>query len=94
MVSILSSYDNVPKGYRKVYIRMRSIQRSELQNLIQELESKTALLYVVDHTENSREIYPLLTSAPTVHPLINAAHQALAKLRVTIKELPPLKKVA
>ncbi len=38
--------------------------------------------------------HPLLTSAPTVHPLINAAHQALAKLRVTIRELPPLKKVA
>jgi len=25
--------------------------------------------------------HPLLTSAPTVHPLINAAHMALAKLR-------------
>ena len=25
--------------------------------------------------------HPLLTSAPTVHPLINAAHQALAKMR-------------
>jgi NADPH-dependent 2,4-dienoyl-CoA reductase/sulfur reductase-like enzyme len=29
--------------------------------------------------------HPLLTSAPTVHPMINAAHQALAKLRATIK---------
>jgi NADPH-dependent 2,4-dienoyl-CoA reductase/sulfur reductase-like enzyme len=29
--------------------------------------------------------HPLLTSAPTVHPIINAAHQALAKLRATIK---------
>ncbi|WP_319405469.1 FAD-dependent oxidoreductase [uncultured Desulfosarcina sp.] len=29
--------------------------------------------------------HPLLTSAPTVHPLINAAHQALAKLRATIR---------
>ena len=38
--------------------------------------------------------HPLLTSAPTVHPTINAAHQALAKLRVTIRDLPPLKKVA
>jgi NADH oxidase (H2O2-forming) len=38
--------------------------------------------------------HPLLTSSPTVHPLINTAHQALAKLRVTIRELPPLKKVA
>lgn len=27
--------------------------------------------------------HPLLTSAPTMHPLINAAHQALAKLRAT-----------
>ena len=25
--------------------------------------------------------HPLLTPAPTVHPVINAAHQALAKLR-------------
>lgn len=29
--------------------------------------------------------HPLLTSAPTVHPVIGAAHQALAKLRATIK---------
>ena len=34
--------------------------------------------------------HPLLTSAPTVHPLITAAHQDLAKLRVTIKEFPQL----
>ena len=29
--------------------------------------------------------HPLLTPAPTVHPLVNAAHQALSKLRTTIK---------
>jgi len=57
MVSILSSYDEVPEGYRKAYLRMRSIQRSELKKLIQELESKAGLLYMVDHTENNREIY-------------------------------------
>jgi NADPH-dependent 2,4-dienoyl-CoA reductase/sulfur reductase-like enzyme len=28
--------------------------------------------------------HPLLTSAPTVHPVINAAHQALAKLREAV----------
>ncbi len=38
--------------------------------------------------------HPLLTSAPTVHPLINAAHQALAKLRTIVIEPPQLKKVA
>ena len=57
MVSILTSYDDVPEGYRKVYIRMRSIERSKLKNLIQELESKAGLLYMVDHRENNREIF-------------------------------------
>jgi acetoin utilization protein AcuB len=57
MVSILSSYDNVPEGYRKVYIRMRSIERAKLQNLVPDLVSKAELLYMVDHTENNREIY-------------------------------------
>ena len=57
MVSILTSYDEAPEGYRKVYIRMRSIERSELQKLIQELESKAGLLYMVDHTQNNRKIF-------------------------------------
>ena len=57
MVSILSSYDEVPEGYRKVYIRMRGIERSELQKLIQKLESKAGLLYMIDHTEDNREIF-------------------------------------
>jgi acetoin utilization protein AcuB len=57
MVSILSSYDEVPAGSRKVYIRMRSIERSQLQNLIQELATKVRLLYMVDHTSNNREIF-------------------------------------
>ena len=38
--------------------------------------------------------HPLLTSAPTVHPVINAAHLALAKLRSAVIEPPALKKVA
>jgi NADH oxidase (H2O2-forming) len=38
--------------------------------------------------------HPLLTSAPTVHPVIIAAHQALAKLRAAGRELPPIKKAA
>ena len=57
MVSILTSYDDVAEGYRKVYIRMRRIERSDLQKLMQELESKAGLLYMVDHTENNRRIF-------------------------------------
>ena len=41
MVSILTSYDDVPEGYRKVYIRMRNIERSKIKNMIQELRIKS-----------------------------------------------------
>jgi len=57
MVSILTSYDDVPEGYRKVYIRMRSIERARLQMLIKDLSTKATLLYMVDRRENKREIY-------------------------------------
>lgn len=57
MVSILTSYDDVPEGYRKVYIRMRSIERSRLQKLKERLSENAALLYMIDQRENNREIY-------------------------------------
>lgn len=57
MVSILSSYDDVSEGYRKVYIRMRSIDRPRLQKLKEELSQKAVLIYMVDHRENKREIF-------------------------------------
>ena len=57
MVSILTSYDRVPDGYRRVYIRMRNIERSKLQKLKERLLAKASLLYMIDHQENNREIY-------------------------------------
>jgi acetoin utilization protein AcuB len=57
MVSILSSYENVPAGYRKVYIRMHGIERSKLPILKQELSNTATLLYLVDHRENKREVF-------------------------------------
>ena len=57
MVSILSSYEDVPEGYRKVYIRMRSIERPKLQKLKEELSRTAALIYMIDHRENTREIF-------------------------------------
>ena len=38
--------------------------------------------------------HPMLTSAPTVHPIINAAHEALTKLRAEMIEPGHYKKVA
>jgi acetoin utilization protein AcuB len=57
MVSILTSYENVPAGYRKVYIRMHGVERSRLKNLKEELARTATLLYLVDHRENRREIF-------------------------------------
>jgi len=57
MATILTSYDGVKAGYRKVYIRMYNINRSKLEQLKEELEEKGTLLYMVDLRENKREIY-------------------------------------
>jgi acetoin utilization protein AcuB len=57
LASVLSSYENVPKDYRKVYIRVYDMDRSRLENLKAELRSKASLLYMVDHRENRREVY-------------------------------------
>ncbi|MCU0605296.1 MAG: CBS and ACT domain-containing protein [Desulfobacterales bacterium] len=57
MVSILSSYEKVPEGFRKVYIRMYGLDRSKLPALKEELAKVATLLYLVDHRENRREIY-------------------------------------
>jgi acetoin utilization protein AcuB len=57
MVSILSAYERVPEGYRKVYIRNYGIERSKVPQLKEDLKSKATLLYMVDHQENRREIY-------------------------------------
>jgi acetoin utilization protein AcuB len=59
MATILTSYDGVKAGYRKVYIRMYNINRSKLAQMIEELKEKGTLLYVVDFRENKREIYAL-----------------------------------
>lgn len=57
VVSILSSYERVPEGHHNVYIRMYGVDRSKVPQLIEALKAKTTILYMVDHDENTREIY-------------------------------------
>ena len=57
MVSILSTYEHVPKGFRKVFIRMYGVDRERLPSLEEELRKKAKILYVVDQRENRREIF-------------------------------------
>ncbi len=57
MVSILSSYEGVPEGQRKVYIRFYGLDRSRLPSLLEALRRVSRLLYLVDHRENRRQIF-------------------------------------
>lgn len=57
LVSILTSYENVEPGLRKVYIRMQGVDRGKLEPLKGSLKEKARILYMVDHRENRREIY-------------------------------------
>ncbi len=57
MASILTSYERIPEGYRRVYIRMYGVERERLPELTRELKDKAPVLYMVDHKENKREIY-------------------------------------
>ena len=57
MVSILTTYEHAPEGYRKVFIRMYGVERGKLPQLEDDIRKKATLLYVVDHRENRREIF-------------------------------------
>ena len=56
-MSILTSYDRVKEGHRKVYIRMYGVDQPQFGQLKEELRKKTDLLYMVDLRENKREVY-------------------------------------
>ena len=61
MVSILSTYENAAEGYRKVFIRIYDIDRAEIGKLKEQLRASlkkdARMLYMVDHRDNTREIY-------------------------------------
>ena len=57
IVSILTSYDQVPWGYRKIYIRFFAMDRNNLEVLKEEIKDKSLLLYMVDHREDERFVY-------------------------------------
>ncbi len=57
IASILTAYDQIPGGYRKVYFRFFGVDRSMLKDLIKELQAEVLLIYMVDHRENERFFY-------------------------------------
>jgi acetoin utilization protein AcuB len=55
--SILASYENVPEGYRNVYIRVFRTDNLNFEALKNALKEKFIMLYMVDNDNNVREIY-------------------------------------
>lgn len=51
------SMQDAMKLLKENNIRMRNIERSKLQKLKEKLTEKAALLYMIDHRENKREIW-------------------------------------
>jgi acetoin utilization protein AcuB len=57
MVSILTSYEKVDAGFRKVYIRIQGVDQQKLDPLKNALREKFTVLYMVNHLANQREIF-------------------------------------
>jgi acetoin utilization protein AcuB len=57
MMSILTTYEGVEKGYRNVYVRTYGLDRTRLAEIKEKLKTAGLPLYMVDHRENRREIY-------------------------------------
>jgi acetoin utilization protein AcuB len=57
LISILTTYQRAPSGYRFVHIRAFNVDRKKLAQLKQELGLKGKLLYVVDLRDKTRETY-------------------------------------
>lgn len=55
LISILTSYDRAPDGYRKLYVRAFAINRLQLPALKKKLSDCAPFLYMIDHREDQRE---------------------------------------
>jgi len=56
-ISTLSTYEDVPPGYRKAYFRICDIDQEKLSPLTEAIGQKATLLYLVDFEHNQRKIY-------------------------------------
>ncbi len=57
VISILTSDDNLPPGYRKVFFRMSDIDRPSIDAIAEDLQTKGDLIYIINHHDNVRMIY-------------------------------------
>jgi acetoin utilization protein AcuB len=55
---ILTSYEKVLKGFRKVYIHVYDIDRTKIKELGEKIKKEATLFYTIDHKTDTREIIP------------------------------------
>ncbi len=57
VVAILQSHDRVAQGWRRVFMRVKGLDRSQKEQLKEELKTLGHLRYLVDNRERTREIF-------------------------------------
>ena len=57
MTSILSTYENVPAGYRNVYIRFHGFDADKVPEITAAFKKHATILYMVYPSRNKREIF-------------------------------------
>ena len=58
-VSMLSTDEDMPSGYRNVYFRVYDIDKEKLSLLTEAIRKKATLLYLVDFQHNERTVYDI-----------------------------------
>lgn len=57
LVSIMSTYEKAPEGFRYVYIRAFNFDRECVPQLKKDLQAVGKMIYMVDHRDNVREVF-------------------------------------
>ncbi len=86
LVAIMSSYANVPKGYRRIYIRCLHIDRRHIEALRTELEGVAKLLFIVDRKEGTREI----CTAPGPADCGSSSFEGISERSPHLDNMPPI----
>jgi len=56
LVSIMTSYERAPEGYRFLFVRAFNVNRDRLAHLKKDLDATAQILYVIDHRDGIRSI--------------------------------------
>lgn len=56
-LNVLTLREDVPEGYRELYIRIHDLDRQHLDKLLAQLRNEAKLLFWIDHREGRRKVF-------------------------------------